>query len=279
MSIDAGLYVVATPIGNLGDLSPRAREILAGVDAIAAEDTRVSGRLLVHFGIGTPRISLHEHNERERGRELLARLECGESVALISDAGTPLISDPGLPLVRAARAGGIPVYAVPGPCAFVAALSVSGLATDRFVFEGFMPARTAARRKRLAELTDEPRTLVFYEAPHRIVATLADMAAAFGGDREACIARELTKLHETVHCGPLDELRAKAAAETRGEWVVVVARAPELPAAAPADVDRTLDVLMEKLPLKQAVALAAKMSGVARNKVYARALERKVEEK
>ncbi|HET7673993.1 MAG TPA: 16S rRNA (cytidine(1402)-2'-O)-methyltransferase [Gammaproteobacteria bacterium] len=270
----AGLYVVATPIGNLGDFSVRAQEVLRGVELIAAEDTRVSGRLLAHFGIRTPLIALHEHNERERSEDLLARLREGAAIALISDAGTPLISDPGLPLVRAARAAGIAVYAVPGPCAFVAALSVSGLPTDRFVFEGFLPSRAAARRRRLTELAAEPRTLIFYEAPHRIVDTLTDMADVFGATREAAISRELTKLHETVHAGPLGDLIAPAQAETRGEWVVVVAGRAQPPSAS-ADIERTLEILAAELPLKQAAALTAKLTGAAKNDVYALGLRKK----
>ncbi|HET7371562.1 MAG TPA: 16S rRNA (cytidine(1402)-2'-O)-methyltransferase [Gammaproteobacteria bacterium] len=272
MSIEAGLYIVATPIGNLGDFSPRARELLAAVDLIAAEDTRHSGKLLAHFGIATPRVSLHEHNERERSAELVERLKRGESVAVISDAGTPLISDPGLPLVREARAAGVPVYTVPGPCAFVAALSVSGLATDRFTFEGFLPSRPAARRQRLADLADEERPLIFYESPHRIVSTLTDMIAAFGSDREGCIARELTKLYETVLTGPLETLRSRAETESRGEWVIIVAGSEPRPAA---DIEWTLDVLSAELPLKQAAKLTAKLTGAPRNEVYQLALAKK----
>ncbi|HET7306713.1 MAG TPA: 16S rRNA (cytidine(1402)-2'-O)-methyltransferase [Gammaproteobacteria bacterium] len=275
MRVEPGLYIVATPIGNLGDLSPRARDVLAGVNLIAAEDTRHSGKLLAHFGIATPQISFHEHNERERSPELLARLERGESIAVISDAGTPLISDPGLPLVRDARAAGIPVHAVPGPSAVVAALSVSGIPTDRFAFEGFLPQRQAARRKRLDELACEPRTLIFYESPHRIVAALQDMAAAFGAERQACIARELTKLYETVRTGALAALVPAAEAEARGEWVVVVAGDPTPPVPQAADLDRMLTVLMAELPLKQAVSLTAKLTGASRNEVYALALARK----
>ncbi|HET8552199.1 MAG TPA: 16S rRNA (cytidine(1402)-2'-O)-methyltransferase [Gammaproteobacteria bacterium] len=275
MSIEPGLYIVATPIGNLGDLSPRARDVLAEVDVIAAEDTRHSGKLLAHFGIPTPQVSFHEHNERERSPELLARLERGDSVAVISDAGTPLISDPGLPLVRAARAAGVPVRAVPGPSAFVAALSVSGIPTDRFTFEGFLPPRQAARRKRLDELAHEPRTLIFYESPHRIAATLQDMATAFGGERHACIARELTKLYETVRTGPLATLVSEAEMEARGEWVVVIAGDPTPSGPQVADLDRMLAVLMAELPLKQAVSLTAKLTGAPRNEVYAQALARK----
>jgi 16S rRNA (cytidine1402-2'-O)-methyltransferase len=272
VSIEAGLYIVATPIGNLGDFSPRAREVLAAVDLIAAEDTRHSGRLLAHFGIATPQISLHEHNEHERSGELVERLRRGASVAVISDAGTPLISDPGLPLVREARVAGVPVYTEPGPCAFVAALSVSGLATDRFAFEGFLPSRPAARRQRLADLADEERPLIFYESPHRIIATLTDMIAAFGPDREGCIARELTKLYETVLTGPLEMLRSRAETESRGEWVIIVSGSEPRPVA---DVERTLEVLSAELPLKQAAALTARLTGAPRNKIYAMGLAKK----
>lgn len=275
VSIEPGLYVVATPIGNLGDLSPRARQVLASVDVIAAEDTRHSGRLLGHFGIATPRLSLHEHNERERSGELVARLRDGASVALISDAGTPLVSDPGLPLVRAAREAGIAVFAVPGPCAAIAALSVSGIPTDRFAFEGFLPARAGARRNRLAELATEPRTLLFYEAPHRIAATLADMIAAFGPGRIGCIARELTKVHESVHAGLLAALKATAETETRGEWVIVVAGSPAPPAPGNGEIERVLAVLAAELPLKQAAKLAARITGTSKNEVYALAVARK----
>ncbi len=275
MSIQPGLYVVATPIGNLADLSPRAREVLAAVDLIASEDTRHSGRLLAHFGIQAPQVSLHEHNERERANALVGRLLKDQSVALISDAGTPSISDPGLPLVRAARAANVPVFAVPGPCALVAALSVSGIATDRFVFEGFLPARSKARRHRLRRLADETRTLIFYESPHRIDATLAGMIDTFGAQRAAATARELTKRHETIHAGTLSEMRERAAAETRGEWVIVVAGAATPPASSDDDVERVVGILAAELPLKQAVSLAVKLTGAPRNRVYALALARR----
>src|SRR5208282_2664537 len=192
------LYVVATPIGNLGDLSPRARTVLAECALIAAEDTRHTGVLLKHFGIQTPQVSLHDHNERHRSGGIIERLRAGASIALVSDAGTPAISDPGFELVRAAAAAGIDVVAVPGPCAAVAALSIAAQPTDRFCFEGFLPARGSARRARLESLGLEPRTLVFYESPHRVAETLEDCAAAFGTERAATAAREITKLHETT---------------------------------------------------------------------------------
>jgi len=270
--IRPALYVVATPIGNLGDMSQRARDVLAGVDRVAAEDTRHSGRLLAHFGIATPLISLHEHNEARRTETLLARLEAGEAVALISDAGTPLISDPGFVLVRAARAAGYPVLAVPGPSALVAALSIAGLPTDRFAFEGFLPAKAAARAARLQALREEPRTLVFYESPRRVGATLAALAAAFGEAREMVLARELTKQHETVLDGDIRAVRAAWEADPgaqRGEVVLVVGGAP---AAAETELDaesrRVLDLLRGELPLKQAAALAARITGAKKNALY-----------
>jgi len=212
--VQGRLQVVATPIGNLADLSERAREALAGADVIAAEDTRHTAALLKASGIARPMISLHEHNEAHRVPALLARLAAGERVALVSDAGTPLLSDPGFELVRRAAAAGFEVSTVPGPSAITAALAVAGLPTDRFCFEGFLPARERERRGALGALAQEPRTLVFFEAPHRIAATLADMAAVLGPERAAVVARELTKAHETVYRGSLRELAARAAAET-----------------------------------------------------------------
>jgi 16S rRNA (cytidine1402-2'-O)-methyltransferase len=270
------LYVVATPIGHLDDLSPRARAVLAAVGLIAAEDTRHTGRMLAWLGIRRPLLSLHEHNETERGAELLARLEQGEDIALVTDAGTPLISDPGYPLVRAVRAAGLRVVPVPGPSALIAALSVSGLPTDRFVFEGFLPAKAAARRARLKVLKDESRTLIFYEAIHRLLPALEDMTTVFGGEREACLARELTKLHETVMSGCLRELltRLKAQPQSqRGEIVLVVAGAkPSEQEIDDSALDRLLAPLLADLSLKQAVRIAMRQSGRPRNAVYARAL-------
>lgn len=273
------LYVVATPIGNLGDITRRALEVLSEVDAVLAEDTRTSARLLRRYGIETPLESLHEHNERRRVGGLVRRLRAGQRLALVSDAGTPLVSDPGFHLVRALRAEGIAVVPIPGPCALVAALCVAGLPTDRFVFEGFLPARGSARRRRLRELAGEPRTLVLYEAPHRVAATLADAAAAWGGAREALLARELTKMFETVRAGTLETLGAWLAAEPeqcRGELVLVVAGGGERRAAASgpdADADRVLGVLLEELPPRQAASLAARLTGARRNALYRRALE------
>src|SRR5579859_6309131 len=219
------LYVVATPIGNLGDLSPRAREVLSACALIAAEDTRHTGVLLKHFGIETPQVSLHDHNEASRAIEIIAYLSDGKSVALVSDAGTPAISDPGFELVRAVAAAGLPIIAVPGPCAAIAALSIGALPTDRFCFEGFLPARGAARRKRLQSLATEARTLVLYEAPHRVRETLEDCAAVFGGERSAVVAREITKMHETTYRGSLRDLLARADVDAdfgRGEIVLAL---------------------------------------------------------
>lgn len=274
------LYVVATPIGNLDDISARALRILREVALIAAEDTRHSVRLLQHFGIETPLAACHEHNERDQGGRFLARLQAGEDVALISDAGTPLISDPGYHLVRQARAAGVAVVPVPGACALIAALSAAGLPSDRFIFEGFLPARAAGRRARLEQVREEPRTLIFYEAPHRILECLQDMRDVFGADRPALLARELTKTFETLQGLPLAELSEWVAADSnqqRGECVVLVAgwQAPEGEEAVSAEALRVLDLLMAEMPLKRAAALAAEITGVRKNLLYQVALERK----
>ena len=279
------LYVVATPIGNLGDLSARARETLQSCSVIAAEDTRHSGVLLKHFGIQTPQLSLHEHNEQQRAAEIIERLRQGASVALVSDAGTPAISDPGFDLVRAVAAAGFEIVAIPGPCAAIAALSIGGVPTDRFCFEGFLPARGAARRKRLSLLAGETRTLVLYEAPHRVRETLEDCAQVFGGGRNATVAREITKLHEQTYRGPLSELAAIAQADAdfgRGEIVLLIAGAPEAEPDAVADgrgaaLDRVLRVLLAELPLKQAARLAAQITEARDNEAYKRALRLKAE--
>ena len=269
------LYVLATPIGNMGDISARAREILAAVSVVAAEDTRHSSRFLRGLGLERPLLSLHEHNERARATELVLRLRAGESVALISDAGTPLISDPGYQLLRAVLAAGIVVSPIPGACAAIAALSAAGLPSDRFCFEGFLPARAAARRRRLAELATDPRTFVIYEAPHRIAASLADIAAACGGTRRACIARELTKKFESFYRGSLDELVALAQSDEdlrRGESVIIVEGAEAEPVSA-GRIDEILTVLLRFLPPSTAAQAAAELSGVRRNEAYERALE------
>jgi 16S rRNA (cytidine1402-2'-O)-methyltransferase len=268
------LYVVATPIGNLGDISSRARETLAAASAVAAEDTRHSGRLLRELGLERPLVSLHEHNERARVAELVARLRAGESIALVSDAGTPLVSDPGYLLVAAAIEAGITVTPVPGASAAIAALSAAGLPSDRFCFEGFLPSRAAARRRRLAELAAEPRTLVLYEAPHRIAEFLADHAGALGAARRACVAREITKRFETFYRGSLGELaeRAKTDADlARGESVVLIEGAPPAEPSA-AQLDETLGILLRHLPPSAAAAAAASLTGVRRGDAYARAI-------
>jgi 16S rRNA (cytidine1402-2'-O)-methyltransferase len=279
------LYVVATPIGNLGDLSVRAREILQSVSLIAAEDTRHTGVLLKHFGIQTPQVSLHDHNERHRSGGIIERLRQGDSVALVSDAGTPAINDPGFDLVRTAAAAGCEIVAVPGPCAAIAALSIGALPTDRFCFEGFLPARGAARRKRLQSLAAEVRTLVLYEAPHRAREALEDCAAVFGAERNAAVAREITKLHETTYRGSLRELLERAASDEnfgRGEIVILIAGAPQAPAdeEGGADghggaLDRVLKILLAELPLRQAAQLAAQITEARGNEAYKRALQLK----
>ncbi|HST45080.1 MAG TPA: 16S rRNA (cytidine(1402)-2'-O)-methyltransferase [Luteimonas sp.] len=269
------LHVVATPIGNLGDLSPRALEVLRTVAAVCAEDTRHTRQLLAHFGIERPLLALHEHNEEAASGPLVARLASGESLALVSDAGTPLVSDPGFRLVRAARAAGIRVSPVPGASALVAALSVGGLPSDRFVFEGFLPARTSARRERLQALASETRTLLFYESAHRIGEALDDMATVFGGGRLAVIARELTKLFETVLDGSLDTLRAQVAADPnqrRGEFVVMVHGADADADARSAEGQRVYGLLAPHLPPSTAARLAAEISGASRKALYADAL-------
>ena len=265
------LHVVATPIGNLGDLSPRALDTLRAVVAICAEDTRHTRQLLAHYGLERPLVALHEHNEEQLADKLVARLQAGESLALVSDAGTPLVSDPGFRLVRAARAAGVPVSPVPGACAFVAALSVAGLPSDRLVFEGFLPAKGNARRERLAPLAAETRTLAFYESAHRIEEALADMAAIFGTERRAVIARELTKLSETVLDGTLAELQARVAADPnqrKGEFVVLVQGAGEDADARIAEGRRLYAKLGEHLPPSTAAKLAAELSGAPRKALY-----------
>ena len=273
------LYVVATPIGNLEDISARALRVLREVALIAAEDTRHSARLLQHFGINTPLAACHEHNEREQGSRLVQRLLAGADLALISDAGTPLISDPGYHLVRNARAAGVRVVPVPGACALIAALSASGLASDRFVFEGFLPARATARRQRLQALLEEPRTLILYEAPHRLLECLADLSELFGVERPAVLARELSKTFETIKGAPLGELHDWVAADSnqqRGECVLLVEgwQAPEGEEALSAEALRVLDLLLAELPLKRAAALAAEITGVRKNLLYQQALGR-----
>lgn len=271
------LYVVATPIGNLDDISRRAVEILNTVALIAAEDTRHSKKLLQHYGIKTKLISLHEHNEQERTAQLLQLLQSGQSLALISDAGTPLISDPGYPLVTAVRAAGFQVSPIPGACAAIAALSAAGLPSDRFIFEGFLPAKNQHRQHRLQALVAETRTLIFYEAPHRIVALVDAMLATFGPERYVVIARELTKTFETIYGASLLEIKNWMVSDpnqTRGEFVVLVQGAtPTEKTAVGIDPVSVLKILLAELPLKQAVTLAAKICGEKKNYLYELALQ------
>lgn len=273
VSIEAGhLYVVATPIGNLADMSPRAVEVLQSVDLIAAEDTRHSAPLLRHFGITTPTWALHDHNERKVSEAVIRRLEAGESIALISDAGTPLISDPGYHLARRAHLAGIKVVPIPGPSALIAALSAAGLPTDRFSFEGFLPAKQVARRKRLEMLAAESATVAFYESPHRILDSLEDMVAILGSGREAVMARELTKTFETIKSATLGELLEfvqSDANQQRGEFVLLVAGAPEREKdELDPEACRVATLLAEELHVKQAAALAAKITGAKKNALY-----------
>lgn len=265
------LWVVATPIGHRDDISSRAVDILRSVDVIACEDTRHSRPLLVHHNVATPLTALHEHNERDAVDALVRRLLDGQSVALISDAGTPLISDPGFRLVRAARAAGVRCAPVPGACAAIAALSVSGLPSDRFVFEGFLPPRSAARRARLQELAEDSRTLIFYESSHRVAESLADMRDVFGATREAVLARELTKLFETVLGEPLEVLARRVAADLdqqRGECVILVHGRPDQADARVAEGRRIFAILREELPPTKAAKLAASISGAPRRALY-----------
>jgi 16S rRNA (cytidine1402-2'-O)-methyltransferase len=269
------LDVIATPIGNLSDVSERARTSLAAADVIAAEDTRRTLTLLTALGVSRPLVSLHAHNEAQRLPALLARLAAGERIALVSDAGTPLVSDPGFELVREAAAQGHDVRVVPGPSAVTAALAIAGLPTERFCFEGFLPSGARERRERLAVLASEPRTLVLFEAPHRVAASLTDLAAALGADRPAALARELTKVHETIYRGTLQELAERARGDPdvqRGEITLVVQGAPE---GTPdtALLRRALALLLPELPPAKAAAIAAQLTGMRRSEAYTIALE------
>ncbi|HEX4871970.1 MAG TPA: 16S rRNA (cytidine(1402)-2'-O)-methyltransferase [Nevskiaceae bacterium] len=271
------LYVVATPIGHLGDFSPRAQRVLGQVSLIGAEDTRTSQTLLSAHGIRTPLQAVHEHNEAAQAERLLARLRSGESLALIADAGTPLISDPGFTVVRAARAAGVPVRTVPGPCAAIAALSIAGLPSDRFEFVGFLPAREAARRERLRELAGLTHTWIVYESSHRIEACLADLLAVLGPARRVCLARELTKQFEQSELAPLQELLPWLRADPhrqRGEFVLVVEGAAPVEAdeALPAEAQRLLELLLTELPASRAARLAAAYTGLPRQRFYRQAL-------
>ncbi|MEE8428424.1 MAG: 16S rRNA (cytidine(1402)-2'-O)-methyltransferase [Gammaproteobacteria bacterium] len=277
MSIKTGtLYVVATPIGNRKDITQRALEVLAAVDKVAAEDTRHSRKLLSSYSISASLVSLHEHNERSVTKRIVQALKEGASIALISDAGTPLISDPGYRLVRDAHEAGIPVVPVPGPSALICALSGSGLATDRFVFEGFLAARRPARRTVLTALAKESRTMIFYESCHRIVAMMQDLVDCFGAAREAVVARELTKMFETIRKGSLAELQEYLQEDSdrqKGEFVVLVAGAGETNLEQVSEnAQNILTVLVQELPVKQATALTAKITGEKRNALYEMAL-------
>ena len=272
------LYVVATPIGNLDDLSPRAARTLASVDVVAAEDTRHSGRLLSHLGIQKRMVALHDHNEKDRAAGILTELQAGRDVALISDAGTPLISDPGYVLVREARAAGHRVSPIPGPCALVAALSVAGLPTDRFLYVGFLPAKRSGRRACLEVLSSEVATLVFYESPHRIMESVRDIADVLGSDREIVLGREITKTFETFYSGSVADVLAELERDphgNRGEFVVMVRGAAAQAgseAAATMDVDRMLRVLLAELPVKKVAKMASELTGLSKNELYQRAL-------
>lgn len=279
MPLNTGiLYIVATPIGNLADITDRAKQILNSVELIAAEDTRHTRRLLQHLDIQTKLISLHDHNERHKASKVVELLKNGDNIALVSDAGTPLISDPGFYLVREVRAAGIKVVPIPGACAMVTALSASGLATDRFIFEGFLPSKSGARCKQLEQLANESRTLVFYESTHRIAECLVDMCNIFGSDRRATIARELTKTFETIHSDSLDNLihwMKSDSDQKRGEFVVIIAGNPNTLTSDEKESDRIVDLLATKLPLAQATSLAAEITGERKKALYQRALLRK----
>jgi 16S rRNA (cytidine1402-2'-O)-methyltransferase len=277
-TLSPGLYLVATPIGNLVDITVRALAVLAAADLIACEDTRHSRKLLDRYDIKTPVTPYHEHNATAARPKLIARLMQGASIALISDAGTPLISDPGYKLVREARAAGCSLTALPGPSAVLAALTVSGMSPDRFLFEGFLPARQAARRARIAALKSIPATLVLFETPERLAAALADLAAGLGA-REAAVCRELTKLHEEVRHGDLETLAGEYAAEgaVRGELVIVIAAPKPQPEVSVADLDSLLRAALSRVSLKEAVAEMGAVTGFSRRLIYQRALALRTE--
>lgn len=276
--LQSAIYIVATPIGNLADISNRAISILQEVDQIAAEDTRHSAQLLAHLGIKKPLVALHDHNERSLSDSLLKQVQEGLAIAIISDAGTPLISDPGYYLVHTAHELGLTVIPIPGPSAVICALSASGLATDRFSFEGFLPAKTQARQQKLKDLATEARTMVFYEAPHRVLQTLSDMREIFGADRSACLARELTKKFETIFAGTLErvlEFVNSDPNQQRGEFVLMVSGIKENldKFSLSPEALKVLKILLEELSVKQAVSLAAKITGVQKKILYAAAID------
>jgi len=276
---DAVLYIVATPIGNLGDMTPRAVEVLQSVALIAAEDTRHSGRLMAHFNIKTPMISVHDHNERQRLQTILDKLSAGENIALISDAGTPLISDPGFYLVRGVRDAGFKVVPVPGCSAVITAMCAAGVPTDRFIFEGFLPAKRTGRQQQLALIKSEERTVIFYESTHRIIETLNDMVEVLGADRYVVMARELTKTFETIHGDKVSDLLVwmeQDHNQQKGEFVLIVQGVePKKEEGFSAETLHVLETLLEELPVKQAAALAAKLTGEKKNALYQEALNRK----
>lgn len=276
--LEPALYVVATPIGNLRDITLRALDVLAAADVVAAEDTRNTAHLLTHHGIGANRLmAVHQHNERTAAEKIVALLQAGQSVAFVSDAGTPAVSDPGALLVQAVRAAGLRVIPVPGANAAIAALSAAGLAEPHFLFHGFLPNKSAARCTALESLRDQACTLIFYEAPHRIVECVADLCAVLGGERQIVLAREITKLFETIHSCPLRDAEAWLLSDSnqqRGEFVVLVSGAVPQP-GLPAEARRVLETLLGELPLKQAVQLATQISGAGRNELYQLALQLK----
>ncbi|MCC3702509.1 16S rRNA (cytidine(1402)-2'-O)-methyltransferase [Rouxiella badensis] len=270
------LYVVPTPIGNLGDITQRALAVLSSVDLIAAEDTRHTGLLLQHFAISAKMYPLHDHNEQQKADHLIAKLQEGQSIALVSDAGTPLINDPGYHLVRRCREAGIRVVPLPGACAAIAALSAAGLPSDRFCYEGFLPAKTKSRKDTLQALIEEPRTLIFYESTHRLLESLQDMVTVWGPQRYVVLAREITKTWESIYGAPVGELLAwvqEDEVRKRGEMVLIVEGHTPDAEALPAEALRTLALLQKELPLKKAAALAAEIHGVKKNALYRYALD------
>lgn len=269
-------YVVATPIGNLADLTERAKQVLTSVDVIACEDTRHTAKLLQHLGLRKPLLSVHEHNERERVEQIARHLEQGQSMALVSDAGTPLISDPGYPLVQALRARGLNVSPIPGVSAIITALSAAGLPTDRFTFEGFLPHKSGAKREKLLAQEQEARTLVYYESKHRILDTLEVMAEVFGAERQACVARELTKTFETFYHGTLPDILSQLQADAdqqKGEFVVMLAGNPDPAPASEVDSNKLFRLLLAELPPKKAAAVIAELTGENKKELYQKALE------
>ncbi len=276
--LPACLYIVATPIGNLADITERAIQVLNEVSVIAAEDTRHSGLLLQHYSIKKQMLSLHQHNEQQRSEALLTRLQQGESVALISDAGTPLISDPGYRLVSLIREHGIQVVPVPGSCAAIAALSASGLASDKFCFEGFLAAKKSSRIQQLEALNTESRTMIFYESPRRLIATLTDLISVFGEQRKACIARELTKLHETINTQSLADLLAWVESDPqqqKGESVLLVEGVEQTTTSDQAEIERVMSILIAEMPSKQAAKVGAQLLNINKNAAYDVALSLK----